>query len=166
VRGSSASRGDVTLGSVKPSGRIAERHGVGGDDEAPTEVHDPSSGGDPKRRRTALSAPIVIVLIVAGVAWGIPIVQGFHFGCNVLAGDEVREVRLGFEMCRHRTQAEVTEAAETRQNEERSKAEEQQKREAEERQAQQAQAQKTAGSGTARPGSGCCEVQGRSGRSS
>jgi hypothetical protein len=140
--GSSALRGDVTLGVVKPFGSIEERHGVGGGDEAATEVHEPSSGGDPKRCRAALSAPVVIVLIVAGVAWGIPIVQGFHFGCNVLAGDEVREVRLGFEMCRHRTQAELTEAAEKRQNEERSKAEEQQKRETEERQAHQAQAQK------------------------
>ena len=80
--------------------------------EPPTELHEPPRDHDPKRRRAALGTPVVIVLIVAGVAWGIPILQGYHFGCNVLAGDTVRTTRLGFEMCRPESQAEANEKRE------------------------------------------------------
>jgi flagellar biosynthesis GTPase FlhF len=71
----------------------------GGSREPPTEVH--ALGGDgPKHSGRKIGAPLVILAVVAFLAWGIPITQGFHFGCNLFAGDKFREVRLGLEMCR------------------------------------------------------------------
>jgi hypothetical protein len=104
--------------------------------EPPTEVHEPAAGGSDPKRKAALSAPVVIVLAVAGIAWGIPILQGFHFGCNVLAGDEIRETRLGLQMCRSRTQGEVNEAREKAQQQAQQEREAQANREAGEKRAE------------------------------
>jgi hypothetical protein len=104
---------------------IEERHGL--DDE----------DGRHPRRKAALSVPIVIVLLVAFIAWGIPILQGFHFGCNVLAGDIYRENRLGFQMCRAENESERTAEREAAKHEEEAKA----KQAAEQRQAEEHQAE-------------------------
>jgi len=64
--------------------------------EPPTVVRQPAPGGDaPKHTGRNVGAPLVILGLIAFIVWGIPILQGFHFGCNVLAGDKFREVRLG-----------------------------------------------------------------------
>ena len=82
----------------------------------------------------------MILAVVAFVAWGIPITQGFHFGCHVLVGDKFREVRLGIEMCRGENQSErnAAEAAQRGAQE----SEERSRKAAEERQAREAQADK------------------------
>src|SRR5258708_28413312 len=104
--------------------------------ESPTEVHERAARGSDPKRRVALSAPVVLILVVAGTAWGLPVLQGFHYGCNVLAGDEIRESRLGCEMCRSRTQAEVNEARESAQRKARQEQEAQANREAGEKRAE------------------------------
>ena len=133
-----------------PSRTVDERQGAGSGGERlkpprppgppappqpPTEVHDRSPGGRDPKRRAALGGAVVSLLIVAGIAWGIPILQGFHFGCNALAGDEIRETRLGLEMCRARTQAEVNEQRENVQRQAQQEQQADERREAEERKA-------------------------------
>ena len=78
-------------------------------DLPPTEEHQPAPDEPPshKRRWLGLSTPVAIAVVVAIIAWGIPIAQGFHFGCNVFAGDIYRESRLGIQMCRAENQAEA-----------------------------------------------------------
>ncbi len=69
--------------------------------DQPTAVHEPApDANEPKRTRRKVAVPVVILAVVASIAWGIPIANGFHFGCNPLAGDKFREARLGIEMCR------------------------------------------------------------------
>ncbi len=80
----------------------------------------------------------MIIAVVVFVAWGTPIIRGFHFGCHVLTGDKVREVRLGFEMCRGENQSERN-AAEATQRESR-ESEERAHKATEERQAQETEA--------------------------
>jgi len=41
---------------------------------------------------------ILILLAIAAVAFGPPLGQGFHLGCN--AYDHLRTVRLGIEFCK------------------------------------------------------------------
>lgn len=65
-----------------------------------TAVHEPAPDDEPKRARRKVAVPVAILAVVASIAWGIPIANGFHFGCNPLAGDKFREARLGIEMCR------------------------------------------------------------------
>lgn len=89
--------------------------------DPPTVVHEPAPDDEPKRTGRKVATPIVILVVAAFVAWGIPIAQGFHFGCNLLVGDKFREVRIGLEMCRgenstERSQKE-TEAREKREAE-------------------------------------------------
>lgn len=42
----------------------------------------------------------VIVLTVLGIAYLPPVVQGYHIGCNVSAGDNVKMTRLGIQFCK------------------------------------------------------------------
>jgi flagellar biosynthesis GTPase FlhF len=66
-----------------------------------TAVYEPAPDDDePKRARRKVAVLVAILAVVASIAWGIPIANGFHFGCNPLAGDKFREARLGIEMCR------------------------------------------------------------------
>jgi hypothetical protein len=97
--------------------------GVGGHPpEPPTQAHRPAWSGDgPKHNGRKVGAPLVILGLVVFVAWGLPILHGFHFGCNLLAGDKFREVRLGLEMCRGENQAEVNERKEEAQQEQQAK---------------------------------------------
>lgn len=77
-------------------------------DLPPTEEHQPAPD-EPlshKRRWFGVSTPVAIVIVVAFIAWGLPILGGWHFGCNVLAGDKYRETRLGIQMCRPENTAE------------------------------------------------------------
>jgi hypothetical protein len=116
---------------------------AGSDDKPPEQPTGPrldTAEDNPKRRRIALSSPIVIIAVVAFVAWGVPVIQGFHFGCHLLVGDKVREVRLGIEMCRGENESErnAAEAAQRATKE----SEEQAHRATEERQAQETQAEK------------------------
>lgn len=105
---------------------IEEKHGPSDDGERPeptTEVHKSSDDGPGKRNRAWYASPVVIIIaIIAGIAWGIPILQGYHFGCNVLAGDIYRESRLGIEMCRGISHSEVKEREEHAQHEQEVKA--------------------------------------------
>ncbi len=113
----------------------------GGTAESPTEPQSESTrGSDPKRRRLALSSPIAILAVVAFVAWGIPVAQGFHFGCHVLVGDKFREVRLGIEMCRGENESERNAALAAQR--EAQEGEERTRRANEERRAQEARAEK------------------------
>jgi hypothetical protein len=110
---------------MTPLGSIEQKHGLdesedGSPPDGPDGPNGPSGSG-PKRRWIA-SPVVIIALVVAGIAWGIPILQGFHFGCNVLAGDIYRESRLGIEMCRGINQAEVTAAKEKVQHEQEAQA--------------------------------------------
>lgn len=50
--------------------------------------------------RNELIAGIVVLVIAVGLWLLPPIVQGYHFGCDVLAGDNQRTVRLGILFCR------------------------------------------------------------------
>jgi hypothetical protein len=132
----------ATTQGGRDSGRFGHVEPQGTDDGPlgpPTEAQpEAARAGDKTRRRLALSSPVVIVAVVAFVAWGIPIIQGFHFGCHVLTGDKVRAVRLGFEMCRGENQSERN-AAEAAQRESR-ESEERAHKATEERQSQETQA--------------------------
>jgi hypothetical protein len=108
--------------------------------DQPTEAQPDGAGNNDNRRRLALSSPIVILAVAAFIAWGIPIIQGFHFGCHVLVGDKVREVRLGIEMCRGENQSERNAAAAAQR--ESTESEERAHKATEERQVQEAQANK------------------------
>jgi hypothetical protein len=93
-----------------------------GGQESPTEVRQPAPGDNvPKHTGRKVGAPLVILGLVAFVAWGLPILYGFHFGCNLLVGDKYREVRLGLEMCRGENQTEANEKKEQAQQEQQAK---------------------------------------------
>jgi hypothetical protein len=92
---------------------IEDKHGLSGDDEPPDDT--PPGTDRPKRDRAFITVPVALLVGLIGLAffaWGVPIMEGFHFGCNVLAGDTVRTTRLGVEMCRGEDQAEVREKRE------------------------------------------------------
>jgi phage-related minor tail protein len=90
--------------------------------EPPTQAHQPAGNDDGRKRNgRKVGAPLIILGLVVFVAWGLPILHGFHFGCNLLAGDKFREVRLGLEMCRGENQAEANERTEKAQQEQQAK---------------------------------------------
>lgn len=64
-------------------------------------------------------AGLKILILFLGMAlfyaFGLPITQGYHFGCNSPdSGSQVRQFRLGIEMCKPMTEAETTTAAESK----------------------------------------------------
>jgi len=87
---------------------MEERQGTPSVAEQPAQIREHPLGVLPRRRRGGwLILPVSMFLLTAGVAWGIPGIQGFHFRCGgAAAGNLRRETRLGIEMCRGESGAE------------------------------------------------------------
>ena len=50
--------------------------------------------------RVLLKVAIAVMLAVFVLYFFAPLLNGYHFGCNVLAGDTERTIRLGVQFCK------------------------------------------------------------------